>query len=168
MAKPKANKSGQSSRRDQLPFEPRRESKKAESKTGSPKSGRPSGAKPSAPATPANPTLQVSVSPKAGIPEVVSRRMVRRMVITSGIPAIFGIFTFLVSYQVVSRGLIDLPPVAVLLVSLGFFGLSVLGLSYGAFSASWDEARNGGIVGWSEFRTNVQRMTQAWQSEQKS
>jgi hypothetical protein len=52
----------------------------------------------------------------------------------------------------------------VVLVSMGFFGLGVLGLSYGVLSASWDEEIPGTKLGWQEFTTNLGRMTSAWRS----
>lgn len=102
-----------------------------------------------------------------GIPEVVSRRMIRRMALLSGVPSALGMSTFIVSYLVVSNDLIRLPNYAVLLVSLGWFGLGVLGLSYGVLSASWDEASPGSKLGWTEFTVNWGRMTQAWRSPRK-
>jgi VIT1/CCC1 family predicted Fe2+/Mn2+ transporter len=100
----------------------------------------------------------------AGIPEVVSKRMVRRMAFFSGIPTSLGMLTFIVSYIVVSQHLAKLPNVAVLLVSLGFFGLGVLGLSYGALSTSWDEDRVGTWFGWNEFKVNFGRTIDSWRS----
>ncbi|MCS6813801.1 MAG: PAM68 family protein [Cyanobacteria bacterium] len=97
-----------------------------------------------------------------GIPEVVSRRMVSRMVVLCGIPSIMGILVFVISYQLVSHGWFALPNVAVLLVSMGCFGLGVVGLSYGALSASWEEDTPGSLVGISEFLVNFKRMTDAW------
>jgi hypothetical protein len=47
---------------------------------------------------------------------------------------------------------------------MGFFGLGVLGLSYGVLSASWDEDEPGTKFGWQEFKTNFGRMTAAWRS----
>jgi hypothetical protein len=96
------------------------------------------------------------------IPEIVSRRMVRRIALFSGLPSGFGMLTFVISYVVVSQHYFKLPSVVVLLVSLGFFGLGVLGLSYGALSASWDEDRVGTWLGWGEFRTNFGRTIASW------
>jgi hypothetical protein len=101
----------------------------------------------------------------SGIPEAVSQRMVRRMAYFCGIPTFLGISTFIASYQIVTRDLFPLPTSAVLLISLGFFGLGVAGLSYGALSASWDEMSAGSLIGWAEFRTNLGRITQAWRKE---
>ena len=101
---------------------------------------------------------------ETAIPEAVSRRMIRRMAAFCGLPTVLGIATFFVSYAIVSNGWFELPNTAVLFVSIGFFGLGVLGLSYGVFSASWDEERPGSLVGWSEFTTNFGRMTAARKS----
>ena len=103
------------------------------------------------------------------IPEVVSSRMIRRMALLSGVPILLGVLTFVGSYFIVVNDLFNLPNTAVLLVSMGWFGLGVLGLSYGVISASWDEDTSGSLVGWTEFSTNFQRLVGAWQeARQKS
>ncbi|MFM7427225.1 MAG: photosystem II biosynthesis protein, partial [Elainella sp.] len=89
---------------------------------------------------------------EGGIPDVVSRRMVKRIAWCSGVPTLLGMSTFVVSYLAVSNGF-PLPTYAVLLVSLGWFGLGVLGVSYGVLSASWDETA-GSLLGWNEVQTN--------------
>ncbi|MCY7278245.1 MAG: PAM68 family protein, partial [Phormidesmis sp. CAN_BIN44] len=73
------------------------------------------------------------------IPEVVSKRMARRMAFFCGIPSSLGMLTLIASYFLLIKAGIKLPNVAVVLVSMGFLGLGVLGLSYGLISASWDE-----------------------------
>lgn len=116
-------------------------------------------------------TGQESTTQKAstGIPEVITKRMTRRMALFCGIPTALGMLTFVVSYIIVSQHLLKLPTVAVFLVSLGCFGLGVLGLSYGALSASWDEDRLGGWLGFNEFRVNFGRTVESWRSaKQKS
>ncbi len=106
---------------------------------------------------------------KGGIPEVVTQRMVKRMALLAGTPMLLGVATFFVSYYIVSRDLLQLPTVAVLLVSLGFFGLSVLGLSYGALSASWEETSEAGSFwGWQEFRLNFGRMRGSWKDAKEA
>lgn len=96
------------------------------------------------------------------IPEVVSRRMITRMVLLSGTPLLLSVLTFVFSYYVIANDIFVLPNQAVLLVSTGFFGLSVVGLSYGLFSASWDEDKKGSLLGFQEVKTNFQRMKEAW------
>lgn len=142
--------------RKSLPFEPKQNKKK----------------------TPKQPPIQaqkVAEKPKntpnklksrqhRSIPEVVSQRMIRRMVMFSGIPTALGLSSFGISYWIVSHQWFELPHVAVLLVTLLLFGLGVLGLSYGVLSTSWDEERVGGWWGWQEFTMNFGRMTAAWRS----
>ncbi|AFZ30021.1 hypothetical protein Glo7428_1459 [Gloeocapsa sp. PCC 7428] len=101
------------------------------------------------------------------VPKVVSDRMARRMAAFCGIPTALGMSTFIVSYLIVSHGWFKLPNVAVLLVSMGFFGLGVLGLSYGVLSASWDEEIVGSMLGWQEFTSNWGRMLSAWRSRRQ-
>lgn len=109
--------------------------------------------------------LQPPVPSAEQIPAVVSQRMVRRMVLLCGVPTLLGLLTFPLSYLVVSQGWLNLPVITVLLTTLGLFGLGVIGLSYGIFSASWDEDRLGSQLGWSEFKLNFGRMTEAWQAK---
>jgi hypothetical protein len=96
------------------------------------------------------------------IPQVVSQRMVRRVAYFCGIPTFLGIGALIVSYLLVTYAEIKLPPIAVLLVNMALFGLGVLGITYGVLSASWDEERVGGLLGFSEFTTNWGRMVEAW------
>jgi Photosynthesis affected mutant 68 len=104
-----------------------------------------------------------SASRDPGIPAQVSQRMVRRMALFCGIPTALGLASFPTSYFILQQG-IELPNVAVLLVSLGFLGLGVLGLSYGVLSASWDEEISGSALGWPEFQLNLGRMIEGWKA----
>ncbi|MBF2026379.1 MAG: PAM68 family protein [Oscillatoriales cyanobacterium C42_A2020_001] len=139
--------------KSRLPFEPTQNKKKT------PKKPAQTSEKKSAKAEKANAIRQRAFT---GVPEVVSKRMARRMAFFCGIPTSLGMLTFIVSYFIVSQHIFKLPTVFVLLTSLGFFGLGVLGLSYGALSASWDEGRVGSWFGWGEFRTNWGRAIESW------
>lgn len=88
--------------------------------------------------------------------------MLRRMLVFSGVPTASGILTFVVSYYLVVNQVVELPSYFVLLVTLGCFGLGVVGLTYGVLSASWDEDRPGNLLGLDEFRLNFGRVTSAW------
>jgi hypothetical protein len=96
------------------------------------------------------------------IPEAVSQRMIRRVAAFCGIPTALGITTLVVSYLLATHSQIQLPPIAVLLVNMGFFGLGVLGITYGVLSASWDVEREGSLLGLGEFSTNWGRMVEGW------
>jgi len=138
-----------------LPFEPRQKRKKTPKTQPAPAASSKS-TKPEQKATKSKESM--------AIPDVVSKRMARRMALLCGIPSVLGIVTFFASYVLVTQVGLKLPNVVVVLVSMGFFGLGVLGLSYGVLSASWDEDVPGTTLGWQEFKTNWGRMTAAWRS----
>lgn len=96
------------------------------------------------------------------IPEVVSKRMIRRVAAFCGIPTALGLLTLVGSYLLITLAKVQLPPIAVLLVNMGLFGIGVIGITYGVLSASWDEDRVGGLFGFSEFTTNWGRMVDTW------
>ncbi|MEG4500910.1 PAM68 family protein [Microcoleus sp. F10-C6] len=147
--------------RQRLPFEPATNRKKTPKKPPEPQANNAALESDSADKQPkANKTAKQAQS----IPEAVSKRMISRIAVFCGIPTLLGISTFFVSYLVVSNDLFDLPNTAVLLVSMGCFGLGVLGLSYGVLSASWDEEVSGSTLGWEEFNTNFGRMREAWRA----
>jgi hypothetical protein len=163
-AKPKPDaqaNSDESSKRQPMPFEPRKsvDKKLLDKKLGRKKAEQ--SIKASAP--PSSPRRTPSTA--KGIPDVVSRRMVQRVALFSGIPTALGMSTFVLSYLAVSQNWFALPTYAVLLVSLGWFGLGVLGVSYGVLSASWDEEVMGSRLGFAEFGSNWTRMTEAWRSQ---
>jgi Photosynthesis affected mutant 68 len=138
------------SKPERLPFEPAKNRSKSDKVT--PKS------------TNVAPQTSGRTSNSEQIPEVVSRRMARRMAIFSGVPTGLGMLIFIASYLLVVNHWLDIPPIVTLLSSLGAFGLGVLGLSYGVLSASWDERQVGSRIGWDEFKVNFGRTTEAWRS----
>ncbi|ASC74187.1 uncharacterized protein XM38_051620 [Halomicronema hongdechloris C2206] len=151
------------SQRDPLPFEPKRQHKKAASETGA---GRKESSKSAAKA-------EASSDPQASrqatrIPEVISRRMLRRMLIFSGVPTGLGVVVFFSCYFLITHDIVELPNVVVLLATMGCFGIGVLGLSYGALSSSWEEDRLGGWLGVAEFGTNFNRLAAAWRTNRES
>lgn len=157
--------------RNRLPFEPNKKRQKPAKDSKTP----PETAKKAA-NSPASPRRVPSAAPKKtapltkeeekAIPKVVSDRMARRIALFCGIPTALGMVTFVGSYIVFIYGF-KLPNVVVLLVSIGFFALGVLGLSYGVISASWDEEIVGSKLGWREFTTNWGRLRSAWRSERQ-
>ncbi len=114
-----------------------------------------------------NTNSNVKSSNSLGIPDEVNRRIIRRAAIFCGVPTGMGIATFIVSYILVIKHIVNLPTSAVVLLSMLFLGIGVLGLSYGAISASWDEGRVGSWWGGEEFKTNFGHLTEAWKSQQQ-
>lgn len=147
--------------KERLPFEPKGKRKKAQPEKSQSVADTPTQA---ATAKSSNQFSQRSPSPsdETSIPEVISRRMLRRMLYFSGIPVILGIFVFFVSYVLIVQGIAALPNVVVLLTTLACFGLSVVGLSYGALSASWEEDALGSLIGFEQFQVNVRRLLASW------
>ena len=149
--------SSESSRKP-LPFEPAKSRKKQGKKLSS---------SPKTKVTEKQSTPNLSqkskrVRAESSIPEIVSRRMISRMVLLSGTPLLLALLTFVFGYFIIINDLFILPNQVILLVSISFFGLSVIGLSYGIFSASWDEDKKGSLLGLQELKTNFQRMKEAW------
>ena len=149
------------SAKNRLPFEPNQNKKKKTEKKAPQNSTTTKKTKKKSKRV-SNPDASLSAIPKA-----VSRRMARRMAIFSGVPTLLGISSFFVFYWLFSQDILEFPPYLVVFFTAGFFGLGVIGLSYGIFSASWDEDRVGGIVGAAEFKTNFDRTIGAWKSERQ-
>ena len=142
------------SSRERLPFEPKKKQKpqktapKAETVAKSPKNSR-------------------NDANLSAIPDAVSKRMALRMAVCCGIPTALGMSSFFVFYWLRIKEIIELPPYAVQIVSLGFLSLGVMGLSYGIFSASWEEERSGSFLGGAEFKLNFSRTVEAWRASRK-
>ncbi|NJR67567.1 MAG: DUF3464 family protein [Synechococcales cyanobacterium CRU_2_2] len=102
------------------------------------------------------------------IPDIVGKRMLRRMVVLSGVPSFLGVATFFVAYWLIKRGAFEFPNEFVVAVSLLFFGLGVVGLSYGVLSASWEEEVEGSLLGREEFALNFGRMRSAWREAREA
>ena len=143
------------SERSRLPFEPNKKRQKpAKAKSAQPETKQESGKQ--------DHKKPPFTKQEIAIPQGVSQRMIRRVAGFSGIPTALGISSLIVSYLLLIYAGIKLPPIAVLLVNMGFVGLGVLGITYGVLSASWDEDRVGSLVGWNEFTTNFGRMVAVW------
>ena len=83
--------------------------------------------------------------------------MARRVAISTGIPSVMGMAVFVISYLLVSRQILDIPPGITLLTSGACFLLGLVGLSYGVLSASW-EPQPGTLLGLEHIKLNIQRM----------
>lgn len=143
------------SERNRLPFEPNKKRQKpAKTKSQQPVTNQESKEK--------DEKKPPFTKEEMAIPQAVSQRMIRRVAGFCGIPTALGISTLIVSYLLSTYADIKFPPIAVLLVNMGFFGLGVLGITYGVLSASWDEDRVGSLLGLNEFTLNWGRMVESW------
>ena len=148
------------SKQGRLPFEPRNNKKEKPAKTAPKPSVK---QKRKATSRSSRPNSNLSA-----IPDVVSKRMGQRMAIFCGIPSALGMSSLLVFYWIKANDIVELPPYLAFAVSFGFLGLGVLGLSYGLFSASWDEERAGSALGGDEFKLNFGRTRDAWKASKKA
>ena len=128
------------SKKGRLPFEPRNRKKKSADKppvntdrVSKPKAVADTAKSPAR--TKAKSTSRSSRpnSNLSAIPDVVSKRMGRRMAVFCGIPSALGMSSLFVFYWLKVKDIIELPPYTAFAVSFGFLGLGVLGLSYGLF-----------------------------------
>ncbi|BAZ43728.1 hypothetical protein NIES4102_07290 [Chondrocystis sp. NIES-4102] len=147
------------SKRGRLPFEPRNNNKKQTQKPAAATSQAPIKKKYQATSRSSR-----SKSNLSAIPDVVSKRMGRRMAVFCGIPSVLGMSSLFIFYWLKIKEVIELPPYLALAVSFGFLGLGVIGLSYGLFSACWDEDREGSLMGFDEFKVNLERTKDAWRA----
>ncbi|RZM76050.1 PAM68 family protein [Leptolyngbya iicbica] len=148
--------------KDRLPFEPNRKRKKSAKEKVQSATEQPSEATKATASAATNRRTNKYSREETSIPEVVSRRMLRRMLYFSGLPVVLGVFVFFVSYVLIVQEIAVLPNVVVLLTTLACFGLSVVGLSYGALSASWEEDTLGSLLGFEQFQVNFERLIGSW------
>jgi hypothetical protein len=83
--------------------------------------------------------------------------MIRRIAVATGVPSLLGMAVFVVSYLLVSRSILEIPPIATLLASGACFLLGLIGLSYGVLSASW-ESEPGSLLGSEQIGLNIARV----------
>eukprot|EP00890_Picochlorum_soloecismus_P001241 jgi/Picsp_1/2117/NSC_05582-R1_protein len=86
----------------------------------------------------------------ATVPEQITNRMLKRILLFSGGPVLLGMLLFPAFYYVKKVQGIDLPVWSVYIIQTG-----LLGISYGIISSSWDTSREGSLSGWNEFQTNL-------------
>jgi Photosynthesis affected mutant 68 len=146
--------------RQSVPFEPRKSGKQR----------KPAAQKGTPIVKPQTPSPKMVEEQGSGyIPEVVSQRMIRRVLVFCGIPVVMGVLVFVVSYLAIANHWFKVANTLVLLTSMGCLGLSVLGLTYGILSACWEEDGNikGSLLGVAEFKINFGRMADAYRASKQ-
>mmetsp|Transcript_17700 Transcript_17700/g.21337 ORF Transcript_17700/g.21337 Transcript_17700/m.21337 type:complete len:254 (+) Transcript_17700:107-868(+) len=96
-----------------------------------------------------------SSTQRSAAAELVSTRILYRILAFAGVPTFSGILLLPLFYVLrVTKG-IEIPMWGVYLSQVFFIGGGLLGISYGALSASWDPMRPGSALGVEEFRINL-------------
>jgi len=103
------------------------------------------------------PTVQddYDYSSDVTVPEQITDRMLRRMLMFSIGPLFLGFTLFPLFYYLKKVQQVDVPVWAVYIVQTIIFGGGLLGISYGIISSSFDQRREGSLLGWNEFKTNL-------------
>jgi Photosynthesis affected mutant 68 len=99
------------------------------------------------------------------LPNELNGRILKRGLLFSGLPFGLALMTLPTASYLITVRHIALPNAAVFLVSLLFFGLSVVGVTYSLLSSSWDPQVEGSFWGIAEFKENGKRIIGALQEE---
>eukprot|EP00897_Mesotaenium_endlicherianum_P002563 jgi/Mesen1/2334/ME000155S01422 len=94
------------------------------------------------------------------VPEIVTNRMLQRMLVAVGVPLVMGVGFFPLFYWLKVTQNVEFPEWLPVVVTGSAFGVAGLGISYGVLSTSWDPAREGSLLGWREARANWPVMMQ--------
>lgn len=94
----------------------------------------------------------------AVIPEKVAQRMGKRMLPFVGIP-LFGSFaSFIGFWYLATQKDMEFQPALVAGTSVVFLLIGLLGITYSLLSASWDDDREGSVLGGDEFQKNIENL----------
>jgi len=91
----------------------------------------------------------------AVIPERVAQRMGKRMVPFVGIPLFGSVATFIAFYYLATQKDMEFQPAVVATTSFAFLAVGLLGITYSVVSTSWDDDREGSVLGGDEFQKNL-------------
>mmetsp|Transcript_24262 Transcript_24262/g.96223 ORF Transcript_24262/g.96223 Transcript_24262/m.96223 type:complete len:224 (+) Transcript_24262:52-723(+) len=92
------------------------------------------------------------------VPDAVANRMGARMALFGGLPTFGGIALFVYFYFSATQRDSVVEPGAVAAFTTLPWVAGLLGIGYGALSASWDEDAEGSLLGLDEFKTNIGRI----------
>ncbi|KAL3902300.1 MAG: hypothetical protein SGILL_010872 [Bacillariaceae sp.] len=91
----------------------------------------------------------------AAIPEKVAQRMGKRMLPFVGIPLFGSMASFIGFWYMATYRDMEFQPVLVATTSLVLLAVGIVGITYSIMSASWDDDREGSMLGTDEFAQNV-------------
>lgn len=131
----------------------------AEQASGTPEEQPPAAPQPQQPAAQTSyASTQAKRDPVAATPQVVTDRMLKRIIVCAGLPVAVGILLLPLFYylaiQSKARGE-DFPMWVVYIAQFFAFGGGLAGITYGILSTSWDPMREGSVGGWTEFQANL-------------
>jgi hypothetical protein len=92
------------------------------------------------------------------MPEVVSNRIVQRVLVFAGVPIGLAVVSFVGFYIATTQLGVDILPQVVAYSTQALLLLSFAGISYGVLSTSWDEQKEGSRLGWENVGPNIAAM----------
>lgn len=104
---------------------------------------------------PPPPPVEAPISSAEVLPQVVSDRILGRIVRFSGVPLLLGFASGPLAYYYKVSGKGELPKELLYTSGTLVFALAAAGISYGVLSASWDPRKPGSALGVEEFTTNL-------------
>jgi len=105
------------------------------------------------------PAQTLNRTPSAGVmPQVVSDRMLSRVVPFAGLPIFLAFVIFAGFYYANTQLELDLPPQIVAYATQACVLLSFAGITWGVMSTSWDEEIEGSFLGFEQVGRNVALM----------
>jgi hypothetical protein len=110
---------------------------------------------PTPPRAVAQPVAEELIPSSEALPQVVSDRILGRIVLFSGLPLLAGFASGPLAYYWKASGKGDLPKELLYTSGTAIFALAAAGISYGVLSASWDPRKAGSALGIDEFRSNL-------------
>ena len=99
------------------------------------------------------------VAPDEGVmPEVVSERMLKRVVPFAALPVLGAFVLFGGFYFSKTQLDLEVPPTVVAYATQALFFASFAGISWGVMSTSWDEKEEGSLLGAEQAKKNIDMM----------
>eukprot|EP00803_Ostreobium_quekettii_P010205 evm.model.scf_854.3 EVM.evm.TU.scf_854.3 scf_854:11394-13779(+) len=96
-----------------------------------------------------------SKAPQQEVPSVVSNRILKRILLFTGLPVFFGFLLLPIFYYLKAVKDVDIPNSVVFLTQILTLAAGLLGITYGVVSASWSAERKGSFLGIEEFKANL-------------
>jgi hypothetical protein len=96
------------------------------------------------------------------VPEIIANRMITRIAGFFGIPVFGGLAIFVGAFFYSKKTDSIIPPYIIAYATQLPFLLGLIGISYAILSSSWDEDRDGSLLGFDELKLNIKRIQEGF------
>jgi hypothetical protein len=105
----------------------------------------------------------IASDPSVGaVPEIIANRMITRIAGFFGIPVFGGLAIFVGAFFYSKKTDSIIPPYIIAYATQLPFLLGLIGISYAILSSSWDEDRDGSLLGFDELKLNIKRIQEGF------